>query len=170
MPPSGDQASVVIPCFRVKLAQRMLREERMELDLIHRRYDSGLLHQVLEMPLAEVRDADRASAAFGVDLLDRLVRRDRRVEVGRDGVVQQEQVEVVEAEAAEAALEADESLVVAVVADHSFVVTNNSPRSMPAARMPSPTSRSLSYEAAVSINRPSAIAVSTAAVVSSGGL
>jgi hypothetical protein len=88
----------------------------MELDLIHRRYDSGLLHQVIEMPLAEVRDADRASAAFGVNLLDRLVRRDRRIEVGRDGVVQQEQVEVVEAEAAEAALEADESLVVAVVA------------------------------------------------------
>src|SRR5436190_10148250 len=48
---------------------------------------------------------------------------------------------------------------------------NSSPRSIPEARIAAPTSRSLSYEAAVSTMRyPSAIAVSTAAIVSSGGL
>jgi hypothetical protein len=69
------------------------------------------------MLLAEVRHTDRASAAFREHLLDRLVRRDRRVELGGDGLVEQEEIDVVEAEPPEAALEADKRLGVPVVAE-----------------------------------------------------
>src|SRR4029079_5613667 len=48
---------------------------------------------------------------------------------------------------------------------------NTSSRAMPARRMPSPTSRSLAYAAAVSISRyPVAMAASTAPTVSAGGV
>ena len=69
------------------------------------------------MLLAEVRDADRAGPALGEQLLDRLVRRDRPLEVGRDRLVEQEEVDVVEAEPPQTAFEADERLLVAVVAE-----------------------------------------------------
>jgi hypothetical protein len=102
--------------LRVELAQRLLRKERVEFYLIHRRHDLGPVHQVLEMLLAEVRNADRVSPPFGEHHLDRLVRRDRPVEVGQDRMVEQEEIDVVETEAPETALEANESLVIAVVA------------------------------------------------------
>src|SRR5947208_1423739 len=89
----------------------------MEFDLIHRRHNLGLLHQVLKMPLAEVRDADCASASFGERLLDRLVGRNGRVKVRGNRLVKQEKIHVVEAQSPQAALEANERLVVAVVAE-----------------------------------------------------
>jgi hypothetical protein len=46
------------------------------------------------MLLAEVRHADRVSAPFGEHLLDCLVRSDRRVEVRRDGLVEEEEIAV----------------------------------------------------------------------------
>jgi hypothetical protein len=91
---------------------------------------------------AEVRDADRTDAAVGQHLLDCLVRRHRAVEVARDGVVEQEEVDVVEAESSKASIEAAQSRLVPVVADTRFVVTNSSPRAIPEFRIPSPTSRS----------------------------
>jgi hypothetical protein len=47
-----------------------------------------------------------------VHLLDRLVRADRLVELGRDRLVQQEEIDVVDAEPPQAAVEADERPVV----------------------------------------------------------
>jgi len=67
--------------------------------------------------LHEVRDADRARATGGEHLSDRLVRADGAVELGRDRLVQQDEIDVVDAEAAQTSVEADERLVVAVVAD-----------------------------------------------------
>ena len=101
----------------VELAERLLGEERVQLDLVDRRNDARAADQVLEMAFAEVRDADRASATVGQHLLDRCVRGDRAVEVARDGMVEQEEVDVVEAESAQAAVEPCERLFVAVVAD-----------------------------------------------------
>ena len=89
----------------------------MHLDLVDGRDDVDLAEQVLEVVLHEVRDADRARAASGEQLLDRLVCADGAVELARDRLVQQEQVDVVDAEPPQAAVEADECLVVAVVTD-----------------------------------------------------
>ena len=89
----------------------------MHLDLVDGRDDVDLAEQVLEVVSHEVRDADRARAAGGEHLLDRLVCADGAVELARHRVVQQEEVDVVDAEPPQAAVEADECLVVAVVAD-----------------------------------------------------
>jgi hypothetical protein len=102
---------------------------------------------------AEIGDADRTGAPVRQHLLGRLVRGDRPVEVAWHGVVQQEEVDVVEAESPQATLEAAQRGLVAVVADPQIVDTNISPRSIPERRMPSPTSRSFMYAAAVSIRR-----------------
>ena len=69
------------------------------------------------MLFAEVRDTDRARAAVDKGVLDRLVCGDRLLKLPRDRLVQEEEVDVVESEATQAAVEADESLVMAVVAD-----------------------------------------------------
>ena len=66
---------------------------------------------------AEVRDADRARPAVGEERLGGLVGADRVLEVGRHRLMQQVQVDVVDAEPAQAGLEADLRGVVAVVAD-----------------------------------------------------
>jgi hypothetical protein len=58
-------------------------------------------------------------------------------------VVQQEEVDVVDAEPPQAAVEADECLVVAVVADPELGDMKIWLRSIAARRIPSPTSRSL---------------------------
>ena len=105
------------------------------------------------MLLAEVRDADRTGAAFREKLLDRFVRLDGSVEVGGDGLVEQEEVDVVEAEAPQAAFEADEGLFVAVVAEPQLRRDEQVGAVDAEARIAAPTSRSLSYEAAVSIKR-----------------
>ena len=105
------------PALCVERAQRLLREERMQRDLVHRRHYLGPPHQVVEMLLAEVRDADCAGASLREHLLNRLVCGDCPVEVGGHGLVKQEEVDVVEAEASEAAVEAAQRFVIAVVAD-----------------------------------------------------
>jgi hypothetical protein len=66
---------------------------------------------------AEVRDTDRTGAPFRQHLLGRLVRGHGPVEVARHRVVQQEEVDVVEAESPQATLEAAQRWLVAVVAD-----------------------------------------------------
>ena len=70
-----------------------------------------------EVLRAEVRDADRARPAVGEERLGGLVGADRVLEVGRHRLVQQVQVDVVDAEPAQAGVEADLRGVVAVVAD-----------------------------------------------------
>jgi hypothetical protein len=88
----------------------------VHLDLVDGRDDVDLAEQALEVVLHEVRDADCARAAGGEHLFDRLVCADGAVELARDRVVQQEEIDVVDAEPPQAAVEADECLV-AVVAD-----------------------------------------------------
>src|SRR5512133_3138459 len=114
MPPSGDQASVLIPCLAWNSRSGRCVKNGWSSTWFTAGTTSVCCIRFSRCRSAKFDYADRASACFGVHFLDRLVRRDRRIEVGRDGVVQQEQVYVVEAEAPEAALEADESFVVAV--------------------------------------------------------
>ena len=66
--------------------------------------------QVLEMAFAEVGDANRASRPSTSIYTIAVVHGDRAVEVGGGGMVEQEEVDVVEAEAAQAALEPDDRL------------------------------------------------------------
>ena len=89
----------------------------MHLDLVDRWNDIDLVEEVLEVLLHEIRDADRPRAARRLLLLDRLICGDGAVELTRNGVVEQEQIDVVNSEPAQAAIEANERLVVAVVAD-----------------------------------------------------
>ena len=117
MPPSGDHAWVAMPSSAWSLAQRGLREVRVQLDLVDRRHDVGAVDQPAEMLRAEVRDADRSRAAVGEERLGGLVGADRVVEVRRHRLMQQIQVDVVDAQPAQARLEADLRGVVAVVAD-----------------------------------------------------
>ena len=67
---------------------------------------SGRSHPHASMPITRTQRSRITST--------RLVRRDRPVELGGDGLVEQEEVAV-----------ADASLVVAVVADQSFVVSKS---------------------------------------------
>src|SRR6478736_5942017 len=92
----------------VGLAQGGLREVGMHLDLVDRRHDMGAVDQDVQELRAEVRDADGARPPFGEHLLGGLVRADRRFEVGRHRLVEQVEVDVVEPEAAEAGVEADQ--------------------------------------------------------------
>ena len=78
----------------------------MDLDLVDRRDDVGLGGQPLQVRDLEVRDADRAGAAVGLELLERLPGRDEvAVVAGRQRPVDQEQVDVVGAELLERRLE-----------------------------------------------------------------
>src|SRR4051812_6478256 len=108
----GDDAEL-----GVNRAQRALLEVRVQLDLVDRRYHVGAVDQPAQVLRAEVRDADRARPAVGEERLGGLVRADRVVEVGRDRLVEQIEVDAVEAEPSQTGLEADLSGVVAVVAD-----------------------------------------------------
>ena len=103
--------------LRHQAAQLRLAEVGVHLDLVDGRDDVDLAEQVLQVILHEVCDADCARAAGGQHLLDRLVCADGVVELARHRVVQQEEVDVVDAEPPQAAVEADECLVVAVVVD-----------------------------------------------------
>ena len=68
-------------------------------------------------------------------------------------LVQDEQVELVDAELADRLVERVQRLVVAVVADPDLGLDEHPARSRPERRMPSPTCRSLPYAAAVSMCR-----------------
>jgi hypothetical protein len=96
-----------------------------------------------------------ARPPLGEHRLGRLVGADGRLEVGRHRLVQQVEIDLVEAEPAQASRRSRRARRRAVVADpiHSLVVTKISSRSIPERWMASPTSRSLPYAAAVSISR-----------------
>ena len=67
--PIGLQASVAISLLGVVVAQRLLGEPRVQLDLVDRRADPGLLAEPVQVVLGEVRDPDGAHPAVGVQLL-----------------------------------------------------------------------------------------------------
>ena len=103
---------------------------------------------------AEVRDADGPDPPLGEQPLGRPVRVDRRVEGLGQRLVQQVQVDGVEAELAGAHVERVQRSVVAVVADPQLGLDEQlGPRRSPLAAIAAPTSRSLRYDAAVSTMR-----------------
>src|SRR4051794_34411701 len=88
-------------------------EERMALDLVHRRDDLVVLDQVDEAVREEVRDADRADRPLAVERLHR----PPRAVVVAEGLVDQVEVEVVEPELAERRLARAPRIVLAAVVD-----------------------------------------------------
>ena len=113
----GDHAWVRMPCSAPYGLDLALREVGVHLDLVHRGHDGRLVQQRGEVLDHEVADADGADLAVGEQRLQRAVRLQGLVELRRQGLVQDQQVDPVDAELAGALLEAVQRLVVAVVAD-----------------------------------------------------
>jgi len=110
----------------------------MHFDLVHGRDDGDFSQQPCQVLGHEVADADRPHPAVRQQLLERPVGIQRQVETARQRLMQQQQVEALDAELAGALVECVQRVLVA---------------EMPDRRTPSPTWRSLKYEAAVSIRR-----------------
>ena len=89
----------------------------MHLDLVDGGHDVGALQQRVEVVGHEVADADRAHLAVGEQRLQRPVGVERPVEGRRERLVQEQQVDLVDAELGGALVERVQRGVVAVVAD-----------------------------------------------------
>jgi hypothetical protein len=94
-----------------------LLEVGVQLDLVNGGDDLGLIEQVREVLDHEVADADGADLAVLEQRLQRPVSLKRLVEVGRQRLVQDQQVDLVDAELAGALVEGVQRLVTSVVAD-----------------------------------------------------
>ena len=112
----GDHAWDRMPC-RVGGEDVRLAEVGVDLDLVDGRDDAALLQESFEVVRHEVADADGADLAVRQQLLQCLVCRDGEFELVRQGLVEDEQVELIEAELAGALVERVQGCVVAVVAD-----------------------------------------------------
>ena len=117
IPPMGDHACVTMPCCCVHALQRGLLEVRVHFDLIHRGHDGRFAQEAIEVLGHEVAHADRAHLAVREQLLERAVRVERALERRRQRLVQEQQVELLDAELADALVERVQRGVVAVVAD-----------------------------------------------------
>ena len=121
----------------VRLAVRadlVVEEVGVELDLVDRRHVVALGREALEMVDLEVRDADRARAAVALELLERLPGRDEVAVVERrQRPVDEEQVDVVEAERRQRRVERPAASSGRWNALLSLLVTKTSPRSSPEA-------------------------------------
>ena len=104
----------------VKREELALAEVGVHLDLVHRRGHGCGFHQLGQVVGHEVADADRAHLAVGQQLLQRPVGADGELELVRQGLVQDQQVDLVDAELAGALVEGMPSLVVAVVGDRDL--------------------------------------------------
>ena len=116
MPPIGDQACETMPCAASASSTSVWRKYGCTSTWLDRGHDGRALEQAVEVCGHEVAHADRADAV-GEQLLERPVRVGDRVEGGWDRLVEDEQVEPVDAELAGALVERVQGLVVAVVAD-----------------------------------------------------
>jgi len=94
-----------------------LGEVRVLLDLVDRRHDRGVLEQPGEMVDHEVADADCPHLAVGQQRLQRAVCLERAVEGGGQRLVEDQEVDLLDAELAGTLLEPVQRLVVAVVGD-----------------------------------------------------
>ena len=103
--------------LRAELLDRFLLEVGVQLDLVDRGHDRRLLEKGGEVLDHEVADADGAHLAVREERLQRPVRLERLVECRGEGLVQDEQVDLLDAQLAGALVEAVQGLVVAVVAD-----------------------------------------------------
>ena len=84
------------------LAQRGRGEVGVKFDLVDGQDDVGRVHQAAQVLGAEIRDADRARPPVGEERLGRLVGADGVLEVAGHRLIQQIQIDVVEAEPAQA--------------------------------------------------------------------
>lgn len=126
----------------VVLADRVLLEVRVQLDLVDGRDDGRRLDQLLQVLRVEVGDTDGLDPAVRVELLEGLVRVDVLVP-RRQRPVDQVQVEVVQAELLQGGVERAERRVVPWSLFQSLVVTKSSSRGMPEAAMALPVPSSL---------------------------
>jgi hypothetical protein len=94
-----------------------LLEVGVALDLVDRRRDRGAIEQGCEVVDHEVADADRADLAAGDQCLEGAVGLQGAVERRGQRLVEDQEVDLVDAELAGALLEAVQCLVVSVVAD-----------------------------------------------------
>lgn len=114
----------------VERLQRRLRVIRMQLDLVEVRHDLGRVHELLEPTHGEVAHADRAHPVVREQPLERAVGVDRAVEEVRCDLMQDEHVDLLEAELRRRLLEGVEGPVVAVVGrphlrlDHDVVAVD----------------------------------------------
>ena len=100
--------------LRVELAQFGLLQVRVQLDLVDRGHDTGLVDQPPQVRGLEVRDADRADPALLPQLHERLPGVDVEL-AGRRRPVDQVQVERVELELVQRLVERTQGRVVALV-------------------------------------------------------
>jgi hypothetical protein len=89
----------------------------VKLDLVDRRHHRGVLKQRREVLHHEVADPDRADLAVGEQRLQGAVGLQRAVKRRGQRLVQDQQVDLVDAELPGALLKAVQRLVIAVVAD-----------------------------------------------------
>ncbi len=95
----GDHASTAAPCRSVAARRRLVGEVGVHLDLVHRRYDAGLLDDPVEVVRLEVRDAHGPGPAVLHELGERAPRGDVVAVVQRrQRPVDEEQVDPVEPE------------------------------------------------------------------------
>ena len=120
-----------------------LREVGVDLDLVDRRHHRGAVEERREVVDIEVADPDRADLAVGEQRLQGTVGLQGPVERRRQRLVQDQQVDLVDAELTGALLEAVQRLVVSVVADPDLGLQEDLRPSRSERCTASPTWRSL---------------------------
>jgi hypothetical protein len=101
----------------VEVLHVRLLEVRVALDLVDRWYHRDPVEKRGEVHDGEVADADRADLAVGEQRLQGAVGLQSAVERRRQRLVQDQQIDLIDAELAGALLEGVQRLVVSVVAD-----------------------------------------------------
>ena len=101
----------------VEVLQFPLLGVGVHFDLVHRGDDLGLIEQSLQTDRQEVADADSAQLSVGKQGFQCFVGRDGLVELGRVGLVQDEQINLLEAELRRRLLKSVQRLIVSVVGD-----------------------------------------------------
>ena len=118
-----------MPCSAAEVLHLSLREVGVALDLVDRRHHRGAVEKRRQVLDHEVADPDRTDLAVSEQGLQGTVGLQRPVERRRQRLVQDQQVDLVDAELAGALLEAVQRLVVPVVADPNLGLQKTSDRS-----------------------------------------
>jgi hypothetical protein len=101
----------------VDFTSGLLREVRVQFDLVHGRHDLDAVKQRLQVLWLEVAHADRSDLAVALQRLKRLLSLDGQLEGVGKRLVKDEQVYVVDAELGGALVERVQGLVISVVTD-----------------------------------------------------
>ena len=97
--------------------QGRLLKVRMDLDLVHGGHDRGRGKQTLEMVGHEIVDADRSYRSACKQRLERAIRVERLIEAARQRLMQEQQVDLVDAQLGSALVERVQRGVVPIVAN-----------------------------------------------------